>query len=360
MKRFHSKKKVNIHNKMDTLSPNWVALSTVHIRYQEFVTEGTKTPNPANQKRSAPISTINLSGRDVASFYEEVTSAPSNKEEVPPKIVKRRVKTKPLTEKVKTVPIQTFNKNALFRAAVEDNYELVFEICNKNPELINETDGFGWTALMMAACEGSEKVFSILLVFGADFNVTDKRNHTAITLAENKNRENILQAFSEFNQKKNENSSAELSETATVEEQRSDPFFCETCEHIFKESTREQHNTSTLHQFNVKHHDFPRRFGIAETNRGFQLMLKQGWDRNSGLGPSRSGHLFPVKTVLREFRSGLGVDQDNTPRVTHFRPYDLRAIKRRKSPPRPETKKDRDRRMIRERRKERKIRNDLS
>jgi len=52
----------------------------------------------------------------------------------------------------------------------------------------------------------------------------------------------------------------------------------------------------------------------------------------SGLGPEGEGRKYPIKTVLKRDRHGLGSSsgQSTKPRVTHFGPRDETAVKRQK------------------------------
>jgi hypothetical protein len=58
------------------------------------------------------------------------------------------------------------------------------------------------------------------------------------------------------------------------------------------------------------------------------MMLNSGWDRKRGLGPTGSGKLFPVKTVLKRDRTGLGHEHDKPPVscVTHFEANDASSV----------------------------------
>ena len=56
------------------------------------------------------------------------------------------------------------------------------------------------------------------------------------------------------------------------------------------------------------------------------MMVDQGWDRDRGLGhEGREGKKFPVKTVLKRDRLGLGHGETGKAKVTHFGPGDTRS-----------------------------------
>lgn len=46
-----------------------------------------------------------------------------------------------------------------------------------------------------------------------------------------------------------------------------------------------------------------------------------------GLGRDGGGRKFPVKTILKRDRLGLGCDREMQPRITHFGPKDHLAVK---------------------------------
>jgi len=50
----------------------------------------------------------------------------------------------------------------------------------------------------------------------------------------------------------------------------------------------------------------------------------------AGLGPEGIGRKFPIKTILKRDRQGLGKKGNEQARVTHFGPNDRSAVKRRK------------------------------
>jgi hypothetical protein len=72
-------------------------------------------------------------------------------------------------------------------------------------------------------------------------------------------------------------------------------------------------------------------YGIPESNAGFQMLARLGWDREEGLGPEgRKGGKFPVKTVLKKDRKGLGFEK-TTARVTHVMPQQKNVGKTKKN-----------------------------
>lgn len=229
-------------------------------------------------------------------------------------------------------------------------------------ENVNVTDQFGWTALMMAACENHICAVDLICQLGADISICDRQNRSAIELARSKGHTQILsflENYFEYRRQSNGSQRTEEKQTASG----STTFRCEVCQCNVRDDERQQHTRSTLHRFNsTDSHKFARHFGIPESNTGFKMMLRQGWNRESGLGATQSGHLYPVKTVRRKFRSGLGIEQAHRPRVTHFQPHDRSAIEDTKprQPRKIDTRRQLRMQKARDRRSEINLRNILS
>ncbi|CAG5101374.1 Similar to Gpank1: G patch domain and ankyrin repeat-containing protein 1 (Mus musculus) [Cotesia congregata] len=52
-------------------------------------------------------------------------------------------------------------------------------------------------------------------------------------------------------------------------------------------------------------------------------MLNNGWNDRNGLGPYGSGLKYPVKTILKRDRRGLGEKPYQKPKITHFKSNDI-------------------------------------
>lgn len=112
-------------------------------------------------------------------------------------------------------------------------------------------------------------------------------------------------------------------------------IWCGSCKCHFYASadetkTHESHLSSTLHLFSENMDSdavSTSNFYINSRNKGYQLMRRAGWDGEVGLGPSGHGKKYPVKTVLKRDRVGLGADITKPKaRVTHFGANDKKAI----------------------------------
>uniref|UniRef100_A0A8D8M113 G patch domain and ankyrin repeat-containing protein 1 homolog n=2 Tax=Cacopsylla melanoneura TaxID=428564 RepID=A0A8D8M113_9HEMI len=95
---------------------------------------------------------------------------------------------------------------------------------------------------------------------------------------------------------------------------------CDLCDMEISETNYKEHLLSTIHQFykqlkametNEGKLVKPVNYGIPEENIGFQLLLKSGWTKQSGLGKSKSGIRAPIKTKMKNDRKGIGKKKKN-------------------------------------------------
>lgn len=235
-----------------------------------------------------------------------------------------------IEEKKVLVP---YDKNRLFHAATTNDMATIEQMNINNPILINATDQFGWTALMMAAYEGNLDVIKVLIRLGANVHIENNQNETAWTLAKRAKHHAIVQFLTQtvepicLSSDDDVDGNDDDNDTKTM-------YFCDTCQMNVVQIDRKSHETSTLHRFNrTNTQSNARHFGIPDTNVGFQMLLQQGWNRDSGLGAQQNGIIYPIKTTLRKPRSGFGVHQRNKPKITHFKPFDRDAIKSTPSKP---------------------------
>lgn len=298
------------------------------------------------------IKSLSAAGERASNDYQQILNLPTSQTKYRSKKPAPRLKFRDRTHE--TIE---FDKSLLFQAALNDDVKTL-ETMNFTNDEINNCDSFGWSALMIAACEGSQNVCKFLLNQQCDVTIADRGGNTALSLATSKNRTEIIEMFRE--KMRNVKKTAKpLNETAS-QIPKLEPFWCEECQQMFKETKKSSHQTSTLHRFNHKNSfEFTRRYFIPDSNVGFKMMLKQGWDRETGLGPNNEGKLYPVKTTIRKARSGLGVKQDSA-RVTHFSAYDRDAIKWRPPAPKAKSKKQLERDATKNRRKEIALRKALS
>ncbi|ALC41977.1 CG8152 [Drosophila busckii] len=333
------------------LHPNWIALTTLHVPLKRFVRAGETVEASTDKAEKHKIEGV--SSEEVQQFYKEVL-------ETPP-IASQPVRKSTRRPKEKPAPQLPYESNNFFRLATGNNVEGLSRLAITEEQQLNACDKYGWSGLMMAACEGAADAVEWLLRAGANTELADKSGNTALTLARKKGHTAIVEMLEMI-----QASQLPLPiEEATTTNTATKPFYCEVCQRDYKESTWHAHQTSTVHQFNMK--SLPahklQKFNISLKNRGLQLMVKQGWDREHGLGPTHSGRLYPIKTVLRKQRTGLGIEQSPA-RVTHFEAFDTNATKHRYRNTLPQqpnrNRNDMRREKLREWKRERRLRNELS
>ena len=195
---------------------------------------------------------------------------------------------------------------------------------------INTKDRYGWSLLMVAACAGAMDAVRMLLTYGARTGFRDARGNTALYLATIKGHREVTEILVKankhrtYNREHEEETDTDSSSSEMVDEE----YFCDTCEVLVRKKESLSHKASIIHQFKVKAGQTRTLYGIPPSNRGYQLLVGQGWNTEDGLGSEKQGLKFPVKTVLKRDRKGLGAGGEKTPRVTHFDPGDAAAIKR--------------------------------
>lgn len=279
--------------------------------------------------------------------------------------------------------------NTLLKAV--EQKDLKFLQKHMTSENVNVSDDFGWTPLMSAAYCGHLEIVQLLLNLGANKRTRDRSGLTAAQLALKKNYLSIVALLKKKSELVNNNnqSSASISRSNNTntlpmrpmsiesskdhnrdvcniteekaQSQQNTAFYCEICKAIFQETTPQKHESSTLHIFNTKPKLKHTMYGISKQNKGYKMLLNTGWDEEAGLGPSGKGVKYPIKTCLKIDRKGLGQPVESEYRVTHFKPGDTTAINGAKaSKQKPLKKRDRERLLHREARKERALRIALS
>ena len=336
---------------------------TLQFPYKIFV-KGAETSNDTHNVRrsSSTLKKKTLSGKETKSFYESVVNddIPQINSNVYLNAITtldsasnssnstNHIYTSPSFQsndvKRKSSEALVLSKKQILLAVENDDSKVLETALQKGweKEILYERDRYGWTLLMIAACAGSLETVKILIDKGASVNEKDKSGNTCLSLA-TKNRHhkvvNYINLYISGRIKKAVNSNIKDKKQLTevfVEK------YCELCCVTFQsDRLSRQHFTSTIHLLNLEKKEIednggnPKvHYGIPQANRGFQMMLSKGWDSNVGLGPSGKGKLYPVKTVLKRDKHGLGLEtSDSEPRtckkakVTHFGPYDLSSVK---------------------------------
>ncbi|XP_064607530.1 G patch domain and ankyrin repeat-containing protein 1-like [Liolophura sinensis] len=204
------------------------------------------------------------------------------------------------------------------------------QLCIERGANINFQDAFGWTALMSASCGGHHEVVCYLLDKGANSLVCDKVGKCAKMLAQEKRHWKVVSILERHNRPSSVTESDHVVPCGTKQCSEHKRFYCSVCKCEFKDTTEARHATSTVHLFNLKLEAKTTTYFIPESNRGFQMMVKSGWNVDKGLGSEGQGRKFPVRTVMKRDRLGLGSTKEEKAksRVTHFSANDQSAVKK--------------------------------
>ena len=284
-----------------------------------FVREtGTSKVNKDGAERDKHPILASISGEEAKQFYENVLAQSTSSEGT------KRCHRKGFTRPAVKEPTVKYSLVELFRSAQEGDLRLIKKAVSEKQHDINSVDEFGWTLLMVAAHAGHTHVVEYLLSEGAEWeNRRDKRGNNAADLASKGGHPLVANRILRYAEDV-QSSSRQEAEAPWFLTAAQNMRFCEICKlHV----SAGRHSTSVAHQFSCQHQTNITSYGIPETNRGFQLLLKRGWDRDKGLGAENQGLKYPIRTVLKHDRLGLGLSGSAKPRVTHFQPYDVDAVR---------------------------------
>lgn len=262
-----------------------------------------------------------LTGESARKFYDDVVSQPSTSVDDVETVTATATGRNRGRQTSLCQPMKPLKVSEYFIAAQRNDIAKL-EQCLRSGVGVDVTDIFGWTALMCASCDGAAASVRYLLTNGASRHLANAQGKTAIELAAQRGHVEVVELLC-----KPEKQSIQSTERQAGYSRRDPARLCRVCDCHFSSSEKNTHEASIVHQFNLSRDRTPgvTHYGISESNAGFQMLLGMGWDRNKGFGPRKQGRKFPVKTVLRRNRSGLGADV-STPRVTHFAPHDRAAV----------------------------------
>ncbi|KAM9327284.1 G patch domain and ankyrin repeat-containing protein 1 [Gastrophryne carolinensis] len=307
--------------------------------------------NGEHSKEKPPkLRQVPTTGQEARSFYESLLVADEEKPASGNPSRKRKARRSP--------PCVTPNTSSsqLDRASFHDptNQRLGHQLlkCSQDGDMkgvrklvekercdVNFRDGYYWTAMMCAAYAGNKDIVNYLLKQGAAWvGVCETQGKDALMLAEDAGHQDVVELLQNSLRRRRPQ---EVESRAVPQERK----HCDVCRTHYQEDSVDLHERSTVHLFNKKKKLPPTYYAIPDHNVGFKMMVKEGWNRESGLGPEGTGRKFPVQTVLKRDYKGLGF-QTEKPKVTHFAANDTEAVAR------PQTKSVRNERVATISRKE--------
>lgn len=304
-----------------------------------FVPERNQRTDPESAERDAnKTPEVSLTGDEASEFYKAVLSLPQqNQKGQDIRTTKRTVSGVDGCRRKKAIPSMKPNTKSsggktctpfqVFQYAQNNELDLLKTSLSSGCFDVDMQDNFHWTLLMAAAFAGHTKVVKWLLDNGAKWREYTDRSMNAADLARSRGYIEVADFIENFGSK--EEDGEELGRSKQNRTKKNRTFFCDSCQMAVTCSPKAGHNTSITHRYCSGQHCTSSvvSYGIPESNRGFQMLLRSGWSPENGLGPQRQGHRFPVKTVLKQDRLGFGVDSGKKARVTHFPANDKNAIR---------------------------------
>lgn len=313
-----------------------VVLSLMALRCPlRFIKGKADYHNVSNEETASGTETRTLTGDEAMTFYQDIISTQKNHQ---PELETasceeqrlRRTSIKRKGKCRKSASLETKHcltrdeaETALLFGSQHGDEEMVKKAIASGSCDVNCVDSFLWTALMCACQAGHARIAEILLESGASWrNNVDKCGRNALDLAQ-------LSGFSDIvvllrGSCKDVRGGRRRKRART----KPAPYWCSECDLDVTDGIRHEHRNSTVHQFSSRHRTGvkPRpHYVLKHSNVGYQMMLRDGWTDDKGLGADSQGRWYPIKTVLKRDRKGLGAVCDS-PRVTHFRPFDATAV----------------------------------
>ena len=300
-----------------------------HLQYIHFVKPKSDTELRANFSKAGTSGSYERhqgtasDGKNIKKFYcdllSDTCSVTPPKTYTPTKLSQSQVNSEKTntTQTTRSVTRKTLYR--YFKAIEEGNVKDIARHLDDGVD-INTVDEHGWTALMCASCSGHLSVVRLLVKKNCNVDTVNKKGQTALDIALEAKQSKIVKCL-QGEAPQNINPPCQKINVT------SDGFYCDVCKREVKDCSKRKHNTSTVHLFNLKIIPKEQDYILPESNTGFQLMLKGGWDQDKGLGSSGQGRKHPVKTVLKRDRLGLGSKAQTQAKVTHFGPKDKTAVK---------------------------------
>ncbi|XP_041982270.1 G patch domain and ankyrin repeat-containing protein 1 homolog [Aricia agestis] len=265
-------------------------------------------PQPQSQIQQIQIAEQQrINGDEARRLYLEEINTVSERNTVKNSIHKTRISP---TKTKRRLSEEEITNHKLFSFAQNNDIESLREVLNYNPDKINILDDYGWSLLMIACQAGSRDCVKELLSRGIDTDIRDKAGDSARSLVIKNNNvtlATLLLEYTNIKKNKEKTNTQECRPKVKCKEQ----YECSVCKETFPD--RREHLSSTVHNINAsKGKKIPANYVIPSSNKGYQILLKGGWDRDTGLGPHGTGRKCPIKAIQKYDRRGLGHEDVKT------------------------------------------------
>ncbi|XP_003745375.1 G patch domain and ankyrin repeat-containing protein 1 homolog [Galendromus occidentalis] len=265
-----------------------------------------------------------LTGEEAQAFYEDVLGLPSTSYPKPDLTAatqssvrhRREQDSSDEEDKPGDETKSIFTKTLFSCAQNGENRQLKRLLLTKKLD-VNIQDAYGWTPLHCAAVEGHISCIRTLLKFGASRELRDNKGRTPLDLARKSKNHSAYHLIKHHGASEDRQNQEDIPAPKIVT--------CQVCNTEYDAEKEEKHVTSIVHRAAINVVKEPL-YGIPQGNVGFRMLESMGWEKERGLGPAGEGRKFPVKTVLKRDRKGLGLPAQKA-RVSHFDPKDPLAVK---------------------------------
>ncbi len=233
-------------------------------------------------------------------------------------------------EKVRHLPraasqVRKFNAKDLFKAAQNNDLDYVKDHAENSCDDLVALDDFQWNLLMIAIAAQSNRVVSFLVndlnnreIIEKLLQNKDKSGNDSLKLAERFKNATAVDLIESYNRKK-------LIKTEPIEEideleEEGNVLYCDFCKKEFntKNETYKEHLASIVHQLSKTERsgELGKKkftdYNLRSSNKGYELMLKLGWNETSGLGSNEQGRVNPVRAKMKLDRHGIGVVKEKS------------------------------------------------
>ncbi|VDK88646.1 unnamed protein product [Onchocerca ochengi] len=273
-----------------------------------------------------------ICGKDVRTFYETLLTEPSTSI-VPDTTVTMRLensnrhprKSTKLSNNISKEQDDIKKNYELFKDAANGNIRGVMDYYRRKGMDINVSDQYGWTALMCASYAGHLHIVKYLLSMGVDVSKRSRSGETAADFALKCGHREIYRHII-LNEKKKSNVRCKSSLRMNKGSRKISEVthFCDACQCSY---IGKAHLSSVAHLLETRKPVFDPGYGIPEWNKGYRILRSSGWDEFKGLGRDATGRRYPIKTVLKRDKLGLGCATSDISKVTHFKANDVNAVK---------------------------------
>jgi hypothetical protein len=209
-----------------------------------------------------------------------------------------------------------FSSKSFLKSVQDNDLEYVSAYLEQQQQDFFVVDDFKWNALMISIAAFNNTMIRVLLKALENVDLTRRRQfiaHSDLTgcdclqLAKKVNNREAVELIESFN---NQQSTAGIT---TPEEEEvntcqldDSQFYCDTCNSLFNES-QTQHCKSIVHQLNDNPGAEQANYFLRSNNKGYELLVKSGWNESSGLGLNEQGVRKPVRAKIKLNRHGIGL-----------------------------------------------------